>query len=76
MSNIRKSDVKNHLSPRFRTRLSLCQPTSESDAAGLAREKPASAAPMGNGPMENPLNLPSTSARKSLTIVAHKGVQD
>lgn len=76
MSNIRKSDVKNHLSPRFRAKISLCQPKNEPDAAGLSQEKPAGADPMKNGSMKNPLNLPSTSARKPLTIVTPKGVQD
>jgi hypothetical protein len=36
MSNIRQSDVKNHLSPRFRTKIHLCAPASQPDATGLS----------------------------------------
>jgi hypothetical protein len=34
MSQIRQSDVKNHLSPRFRTKIHLCDPVSPPDATG------------------------------------------
>jgi len=36
MSLIRQSDVKNHLSPRFRTKIHLCQPESQPDATGFS----------------------------------------
>ena len=34
MSQIRQSDVKNHLSPRFRTKIHLCDPITQPDATG------------------------------------------
>lgn len=40
MSNIRQSDVKNHLSPRFRTKIHLCQPGSQPDATGYSVAEP------------------------------------
>jgi hypothetical protein len=36
MSNVKKSDVKNHLSPRFRTQIHLCPPESAPDATGYS----------------------------------------
>ena len=36
MSLIKRSDVKNHLSPRFRTKIHLCQPESQPDATGFS----------------------------------------
>lgn len=36
MSLIKKSDVKNHLSPRHRTQIHLCQPESQPDATGFS----------------------------------------
>jgi len=40
MSLIKKSDVKNHLSPRFRTKIHLCQPESAPDATGCSVAEP------------------------------------
>lgn len=40
MSNIRQSDVKNHLSPRFRTKIHLCEPVSQPDATGFSGAEP------------------------------------
>ena len=40
MSNIRQSDVKNHLSPRFRAKVHLCQPVSQPDATGFSGADP------------------------------------
>jgi hypothetical protein len=40
MSLIRQSDVKNHLSPRFRTKIHLCQPESQPDATGFSAAEP------------------------------------
>lgn len=36
VSIIRKSDVKNHLSPRHRTQIHLCPPESQPDATGFS----------------------------------------
>ncbi len=41
MSQIRQSDVKNHLSPRFRTKIHLCDPVSEPDATRYSVPEPA-----------------------------------
>jgi hypothetical protein len=40
MSLTRKSDVKNHLSPRFRTKIHLCPPESQPDATGFSVAEP------------------------------------
>jgi len=40
MSQIRQSDVKNHLSPRFRTKIHLCDPASQPDATGYSVAEP------------------------------------
>ncbi len=40
MSLIKKSDVKNHLSPRHRTQIHLCQPESQPDATGFSVAEP------------------------------------
>jgi len=40
MSQIRQSDVKNHLSPRFRTKIHLCDPVSPPDATGQSVPEP------------------------------------
>jgi hypothetical protein len=50
MSNIGKSDVKNHLSPRFRTKIHLCDPVSEPDATGFS-------APEAEAIQTNPLSF-------------------
>jgi hypothetical protein len=36
MSIVKKSDVKNHLSPFFRTQIHLCPPESQPDATGFS----------------------------------------
>ena len=63
MSNIRKSDVKNHLSPRFRPKIHLCQPNSEPNGCGSSQEKPVNSGPTKNELKDSPLNLSSTSGR-------------
>ena len=63
MSIIRKSDVKNHLSPRFRTQIHLCEPESLPDATGFSDQELASAEPAANDSMENALGLSSTGGR-------------
>ena len=40
MSLIKKSDVKNHLSPHFRTKIHLCEPVSQPDATGYSVAEP------------------------------------
>jgi hypothetical protein len=40
MSQIRQSDVKNHLSPGFRTKIHLCDPVSQPDATGYSVPEP------------------------------------
>ena len=40
MSLIKKSDVKNHLSPRYRTKIHLCPPVSQPDATGYSVAEP------------------------------------
>jgi hypothetical protein len=40
VSPIKRSDVKNHLSPRHRTDIHLCQPESQPDATGFSAAEP------------------------------------
>ena len=40
MSLIKKSDVKNHLSPRFRAKIHLCPLVSQPDATGYSVAEP------------------------------------
>lgn len=40
MSLIKKSDVKNHLSSRYRTQIHLCQPESQPDATAFSVAEP------------------------------------
>jgi hypothetical protein len=40
MSLIKQSDVKNHLSPQFRTKIHLCEPASQPDATGSSVPEP------------------------------------
>lgn len=62
-SNIRKSDVKNHLSPHFRPKTHLCHPKTEADGGRFSQEEPPNSGPMRNEPMEDLRNLSSTSRR-------------
>jgi hypothetical protein len=63
MSNIKKSDVKNHLSPRFSFTIHLHQPNSQPDVGGSSPERPGNSSPTKNESIESPLNLSSTSGR-------------
>lgn len=63
MSNIRRSDVKNHLSPRFRPKIHLSQPNAEPDGRGSSQEEPVNPGLTKNASMESPLYLSSTSGR-------------
>jgi hypothetical protein len=77
MSDISKSDVKNGLSPRFHTKIHLCEPNSRPDATAFSNEEPSVAAPKANGSMANPPNhLSSASGRSPIAIVAPKSVQN
>jgi hypothetical protein len=40
MSQIRQSDGKNHLPPRFHTKIHLCDPVSQPDATGYSMSEP------------------------------------
>jgi hypothetical protein len=40
VSLIKKSDVKNHLSSRYRTKIHLCEPASQPDATGFSVAEP------------------------------------
>jgi hypothetical protein len=40
MSLIRMSDAKNHLSPRCRSKIYLCEPVSQPDAIGYSVAEP------------------------------------
>jgi len=76
MSNIKQSDVKNHLSPRFNPKIHLCQPESEPDATGFSQEEPAGGDPNRNDSMENPLSLSSTSGREPIAGAAPKSARN
>ena len=64
MNNIRKSDMENHLSPRPRTQIHLCQPQSVPDATGFSGQELSSARPTPNDSMEDAIDLSSTGGRK------------
>jgi len=72
VSNIRKSDVENRLSPQFRTKIHLCQP----DATGFSNEEPTEAERNASDLMKNPLNVTSTGERQPIAVVSPKSVQD
>ena len=76
MSNIKQSDVKNHLSPRFNPKIHLCQPESEPDATGFSEEEPAGAEAIGNDSAQNPPGVSPTGGRESIAGVAPKSAQD
>jgi hypothetical protein len=40
MSQFRQSDAKNHLPPRFHTKMHLCDPVSQPDATGYSVPEP------------------------------------
>ncbi len=50
MSLLKQTDVKNHLSPSFRTQIHLVPPVSQPDATGYSVAEPDTTKP-------NPLNL-------------------
>ena len=60
MSNLRKTDVKNHLSTRFRTEIHLCPPGSLPDATGFSEEELTGAEPATNDAAQDASGLSST----------------
>jgi hypothetical protein len=80
MSNIRKSDVKNHLSPRFRTQIHVCQPESLPDTNGFSAQELPGAEPTlnesMNHSMEDALGLSSTNRRKPVAGIAPRIITD
>ena len=76
MSNIKQSDVKNHLSPRFNPKIHLCPPESEPDATGFSEEEPAGAEANKNDSTENPLSVSSAGGREPMAGVARKSARD
>ena len=73
MSLIKKSDVKNHLSPRHRTEIHL-QPAIQADSTGFPYEELAG--PCGNDSTEDPLGLSGSGGRSAAPIVPPKSVLD
>jgi hypothetical protein len=73
MSNIEKSDVKNHLSPRFRTQIHLCPPQSQPDATGFSNEEMTGAEPKASNSTKDLLNRSSTNGRKPIAPVSPNG---
>ena len=47
MSLHKQSDVKNHLSPRYRTKIHLCEPVSEATGLSAAEPDAIRAVPLG-----------------------------
>jgi len=76
MSNIRKSDVKNHLSPRFRNKIFPNRTDFAADATTLPREQSADAWSRTNDSMEGPLSLSSTGEQRAVasTTPKHDGL--
>jgi len=73
MSNIRKSDVKNHLSPRFRKKIFLSRSDIPLDAAtSTYKEQPVGAESKANDSMEGAFSLSSTSERRPVASTTPK----
>ena len=64
MSNLRKSDVKNHLSPRFRNKIFPNRTAFAADATSSPREQSADGWLRTNNSMEGPFSLSSTGEAK------------
>jgi hypothetical protein len=64
MSNIRKSDVKNHLSPRFSKKIFLSQSDISPDATAPPHKEPLGAGTEATDSTESALNLSSASGPK------------
>lgn len=63
MSNIRQSDVKNHLSPRFCPKIHVSHPNSEPDGGRSSQKELVISGPAKNESMDIPLKLSSASGR-------------
>jgi hypothetical protein len=70
MSLIKKSDVKNHLSAHHRTEIHPAYPKSQSDGTGFPHEDPAGEDPKETDPVQNSLDIPTTSQPETVPIVA------
>jgi hypothetical protein len=70
MSLIKKSDVKNHLSNRYRNRngIHLQPPVSQPDATGFSGEQPERADSSANNTVEDPRNGLSASGQENLPV--------
>ena len=75
MSLIKKSDVKNHLSLRHRSKIHL-QEESPADAASVLSQESAMADPKGSDPLANKLGGASSSEPQSLPIATPGNTQD
>jgi hypothetical protein len=72
MSNIRKTDVKNHLSPRFRNKVFV----SQSDVPAGATASAAGTESKANDSTKSALNLSAASGQKPVAGKAPKVVKD
>lgn len=75
MSNIRKSDVKDHLSPRFRKKVFVSQFEILPDATPSHRE-PAGAQSTAYDSMESALNLSPDYGRKPRASITPEIIND
>jgi hypothetical protein len=55
VSLIKKSDVKNHLSPRHRTEIHLCPPESQPDATGFSAAESGAEQPDASDSAKDPV---------------------
>ena len=75
MSLIKKSDVKNHLSARRRSRMHP-QPQRPADAPGAVHEELAGVAREGIAPLEGHVNIGSRRGQQSVPIEMPKRIQN
>ena len=73
MSLIKKTDVKNHLSPRHRTEIHL-EPAIQADSTGFPYEE--ASGPSENNSNESPLSPSPSGGWKAAAIVPPKSVRD
>jgi hypothetical protein len=76
MSNIRKSDVKNHLSPRFRKKIFLSRSDPPDATTSTYKEQPVGAESKANDSMESALNLFPVSGRKPVASIIPEIIKD
>ena len=75
MSLIDKTDVKNHLSARYRTQIHLTPPASQPDATGIPHEESASAEAKASSSVQSPLNVPVPNEAETSPITLSKTPQ-